>query len=128
MSSKRYSTCNKISSKNYGEIFNLKREQLSIIKNFSTKEEFLSLESFVKKVKGLTISVKSLRDIEEAISTVGGINLNELSEDFSLKKYPNIYCIGEMVDWDAPTGGFLLQGAFSMGYSVANSLVRSIKN
>jgi len=117
---------NKISSKNYGEIFNLKREQLSIIKNFSTKEEFLSLESFISKIKGLTISVESLRDIEEAISTVGGIDLNELNKDFSLKKYPNIYCIGEMVNWDAPTGGFLLQGAFSMGYSCANTIIQSV--
>jgi len=119
---------NNISSKNYGEIFNLKREQLSIIKSFSTKEEFLSPESFVNKIKGLTIRVESLRDIEEAISTVGGIDLNELNKDFSLKKYPNIYCIGEMVNWDAPTGGFLLQGAFSMGYSSAVSLIRSITN
>jgi hypothetical protein len=117
---------NKTSSKNYGEIFNLKREQLSIIKSFSTKEEFLSLESFVKKIKDLTISVESLRTIDEAISTVGGIDLNELNKDFSLKKHPNIYCIGEMVNWDAPTGGFLLQGAFSMGYSSAVSLIRSI--
>lgn len=113
-----------ISSKNYGKIFNLKREQLSLIKNFSTKEEFLSLASFVKKIKGLTISVESLRDIEEAISTIGGIDTNELNKDFSLKKYPNIYCIGEMVNWDAPTGGFLLQGSFSMGYLCAISLIR----
>ena len=119
---------NKISSKNYGEIFNLKREQLSIIKSFSTKEEFLSPESFVNKIKGLTIRVESLRDIDEAISTVGGIDLNELNKDFSLKKYLNIYCIGEMVNWDAPTGGFLLQGAFSMGYTCANSLIQSITN
>ena len=114
---------NKTSSKNYGEIFNLKREQLSIIKSFSTKEEFLSPESFVKKIKVLPIRAESLRTIEEAISTVGGIDIDELNKDFSLKKYPNIYCIGEMVNWDAPTGGFLLQGAFSMGYSSAVSLI-----
>jgi len=117
---------NRISSKNYGEAFNLRREQLSIIKNFSTKEEFLSTDSFIKKIEGLTISVESLRDIEEAISTVGGIDINELNKDFSLKKYPNIYCIGEMVNWDAPTGGFLLQGAFSMGYTCANSVIHSV--
>ncbi|VAX21944.1 NAD(FAD)-utilizing dehydrogenases [hydrothermal vent metagenome] len=119
---------NKISPKNYGKTFNLKREQLSLIKSFSTKDEFLSAESFIKKIKSLTIRVESLRDIEEAISTVGGIDLNELNKDFSLKKYPNIYCIGEMVNWDAPTGGFLLQGAFSMGHFCASSLLRSITN
>ena len=101
---------------------------MSLIKSFSTKEEFLSNESFIKKVKSLTINIESLRDIEEAISTVGGIDLNELNKDFSLKKYPNIYCNGEMVNWDAPTGGLLLQGAFSMGYTCATSLVRSTTN
>ncbi len=112
-----------ISSKNYGKIFNLKREQISVIKSYSTKEEYLSSQSFIKKVKGLSIKIESLRGIEESISTVGGIDISELNGDFSLKKYPEIYCIGEMVNWDAPTGGFLLQGAFSMGYYAAQSIL-----
>jgi len=114
----------KISSKDYGKIFNLKREQLALIKSYSTKEEYLSNELFIRKIKSLSIQVESLRDIEESISTVGGINIKELNPDFSLKKYPNIYCIGEMVDWDAPTGGFLLQGSFSMGYYAGKSICK----
>ncbi len=112
----------KTSSKNYGKIFNLKREQLALLKSYSTKEEYLSIELFVAKIKGLIIRVESLRDIEESISTVGGIDTKELNPNFALKKYSKIYCIGEMVDWDAPTGGFLLQGSFSMGHFVAKSL------
>ena len=114
----------KISSKDYGKIFNLKREQLALIKSYSTKEEYLSNELFIRKIKSLSIQVESLRDIEESISTVGGINIKELNPDFSLKKYPKIYCIGEMVDWDAPTGGFLLQGSFSMGYYAGKSICK----
>lgn len=117
----------KISSKNYGEIFNLKREQLSVIKSYSTKEEFLSPQSFVKKIKKINIKVESLRDIEESISTVGGIDTKELNKNYSLKKHPNIFCIGEMVDWDAPTGGFLLQGAFSMGHYAGKSILGAVK-
>lgn len=112
----------KISSKDYGKVFNLKREQLALIKSYTSKEEFLSTQSFVEKIKNLTIEIVSLRDIEESISTVGGIDTKELNSKFSLKKYPQIYCIGEMVDWDAPTGGFLLQGAFSMGHFAGNSI------
>ncbi|MCF6270951.1 MAG: NAD(P)/FAD-dependent oxidoreductase [Melioribacteraceae bacterium] len=112
-----------VSSKDYGKIFNLKREQLALIKSYSTKEEYLSSHSFIKKIKGLEIKVESLRDIEESISTIGGIDVEELNQNFSLKKYPKIYCIGEMINWDAPTGGFLLQGAFSMGYYSAKSIV-----
>jgi len=113
----------KTTTKDYGKIFNLKREQLALIKSYSTKEEYLSIELFIKKIKSLSIQVESLRDIEESISTVGGIDTQELNSDFSLKKYPKIFCIGEMVDWDAPTGGFLLQGAFSMGYYVGKSIL-----
>ena len=45
--------------------------------------------------------------------------------NFQLKKLPNNYAIGEMLDWDAPTGGYLLQGCFSMGYNLAQSLNNS---
>ena len=67
--------------------------------------------------------MNSLRPVEEAISTIGGIDLKEVNDDFSLKKYPWIYTIGEMLDWDAPTGGFLLQGCFSMGHYAAKSIL-----
>ena len=46
----------------------------------------------------------------------------EIELDFSLKKYPNIYVIGEMLNWDAPTGGFLLQGCFSTAVAATNSI------
>ncbi len=48
--------------------------------------------------------------------------VKNLDKNFSLNLYPNIYSIGEMVDWDAPTGGYLLQGCFSMAVSVAQSI------
>ncbi len=111
-------------SKDYSIILNINKIQLSLIKQYSTKQSYLNKESFIKTLKSLKISVKSLRPIEEAISTVGGIDANELNENFSLKKFPNIFTIGEMVNWDAPTGGFLLQGCFSMGYYAAKSIVK----
>jgi predicted flavoprotein YhiN len=88
-----------------------------------TKEEYLLPSKFVDKIKNLGIKVNSLRNIEESISTVGGIDTEELNPDFSLKKFNNIYTIGEMVNWDAPTGGFLLQGSFSMGNYVAKTIL-----
>ena len=65
----------------------------------------------------------SLRPVEEAISTVGGIDLDEMNPDFSFKKRPSCFAIGEMLDWDAPTGGFLLQGSFSMGHWVGKKIL-----
>jgi predicted flavoprotein YhiN len=60
--------------------------------------------------------------MDDAISTVGGISLEEVNEDLELKKLQNHYVIGEMLDWDAPTGGYLLQACFSVGKFLADKL------
>lgn len=112
-----------IIAKDYGQLFNMTNVQLAIIKAFTDKEHFLSVTGFINSIKKLAVPVDSLRPIEEAISTIGGIKPEEVNEDFSLKKYPWIYTIGEMLDWDAPTGGFLLQGCFSMGNYAAQSIL-----
>jgi uncharacterized flavoprotein (TIGR03862 family) len=112
-----------VSTKDYGQLFNLTGVQMAIIKAYTSKESFLSLPGFINSIKKLAIPVNSLRPVAEAISTIGGIDLKEVNDDFSLKKYPWIYVIGEMLDWDAPTGGFLLQGCFSMGHYAAKSIL-----
>jgi hypothetical protein len=53
---------------------------------------------------------------------VGGIALNELSPDFELRKMPGFFAIGEMLDYDAPTGGYLLQSCFTMAKGLAHHL------
>ncbi|MBN2813685.1 MAG: TIGR03862 family flavoprotein [Bacteroidales bacterium] len=113
-----------IPTKSYGRFFGLNTVQMAVIKAFTSKEQFLSAPDFVHRIKSLTIPVDSLRPVAEAISTIGGIPTDELNNDFSLKKYPWIFTIGEMVDWDAPTGGFLLQGCFAMGNYAAQSILQ----
>lgn len=110
-------------TKNYAEIFNLDSAQLALIKAFTSKEIFLSPELFAASLKQIAFPVDSLRPVEEAISTIGGIDLQEMNPDFSINKLPNCFAIGEMLDWDAPTGGFLLQGSFSMGHWVGNKIL-----
>ena len=110
----------------YGGLFNLNAVQMAIIKSFTSRDNFLSLPGFISSIKQLAIPVDSLRPVEEAISTIGGIDLKEVNDDFSLKKYPWIYAVGEMLDWDAPTGGFLLQGCFSMGHYAARSILGKV--
>lgn len=112
-----------VATKDYSRLFNLTAVQMAMIKAFTTRESFMSLPGFIGSIKRLAIPVVSLRPVEEAISTIGGIGLKEVNDDFSLKKYPWIYTIGEMLDWDAPTGGFLIQGCFSMGHYGASSIL-----
>jgi hypothetical protein len=110
-------------TKNYSDIFNLDNVQLALIKAFTTKEIFLSPELFAASLKQITLPVEALRPVEEAISSIGGIDINEMNSDFSFKKLSNCFAIGEMLDWDAPTGGFLLQGSFSMGHWVGKKIL-----
>jgi hypothetical protein len=99
--------------------------QIDLLKTVLSKEEFTDLETLAKKIKELPITLTSAAPMDDAISTVGGVSWNEIDENFQLKKLPNNYCIGEMLDWDAPTGGYLLQGCFSMGYCLAQQLNKS---
>ncbi|CAN5499510.1 TIGR03862 family flavoprotein [soil metagenome] len=96
--------------------------QIELLKSLLSKDDFTDLEILAKKIKALPITITSCAPLDEAISTVGGIALSEIDVNFQLKKLPNIYVIGEMLDWDAPTGGYLLQGCFSMGAQLAKQL------
>jgi len=62
------------------------------------------------------------RPIAEAISTAGGIAWSELDKNFQLKKLPTVYACGEMLNWSAPTGGFLLQASFATATAVSRIL------
>ncbi|MBP6642204.1 MAG: TIGR03862 family flavoprotein [Flavobacteriales bacterium] len=100
---------------------NMDRASVALVKAFTPKERYLA-GYLAEDIKALRLSISKLRPIEEAISTVGGIAMEEVAEDFSLIKHPHLYVAGEMLDWDAPTGGFLLQGAFSTGYAAAQAI------
>lgn len=101
---------------------NLNKTQIALLKSKLSKSDFLDPSILVNNLKNLELTIYSLGPIEDAISTVGGISLNEISEKFELKKLANNFVIGEMLDYDAPTGGYLLQSCFSMGKFLADHL------
>jgi uncharacterized flavoprotein (TIGR03862 family) len=104
------------------EQINLNSLLIALIKSVISKEDFMNADVLSEKIKQLPLQIVGLADIEESISTVGGIALSETDDNFMLKKLPNNYVIGEMLDWDAPTGGYLLQGCFSMGNYLGKKL------
>ena len=101
---------------------NLNKTQIILLKSVMSKSDFLNPIKFVNNLKNLELLISSLGPIEDAISSVGGISLTEISEDFELKKIKNNFVVGEMLDYDAPTGGYLLQSCFSMGKYLADHL------
>ena len=74
-----------------------------------------------QKIKSFEVVLNSIRPIDEAISTSGGIRLSGLTDHFESKKIKGLYFCGEMLDFEAPTGGYLLQGCFSTAYRVCQS-------
>ncbi len=79
---------------------------------------FDSADVLAGVVKDCSIPLTGPRPLAEAISTAGGVSWSELDDSLMLKKLPGVYCAGEMVDWEAPTGGYLLQGCFATGTRV----------
>ena len=71
--------------------------------------------TLAKAIKGLGVVLTAPRPISEAISTAGGVCFEELDERLMLTKLPGVFVAGEMLDWEAPTGGYLLTGCFATG-------------
>lgn len=96
--------------------------QVELLKLTTTKASYHDAQSLTDQIKAFPLSISGLAPMDDAISTVGGIATEELNEQLELKKLPGHYCMGEMIDWDAPTGGYLLQACFSMGYALAKHI------
>ena len=75
-------------------------------------------------IKGLPVAVTGTQPLDRAISSAGGIALGEVDEGLMLRARPGVFVAGEMLDWDAPTGGYLLQGCFSTGVVAAEGVRR----
>ena len=76
-------------------------------------------------IKDVILKPQGLVGLERAISSAGGVALSELDENCQLRKMPNHYCIGEMLDWDAPTGGYLLQACFSTAVAAGRHVIKT---
>jgi uncharacterized flavoprotein (TIGR03862 family) len=84
----------------------------------------LSAEKLAELVNAIPVTLTGTSGIARAISTAGGIALNELDADFMLKRLPGVFAAGEMLDWEAPTGGYLLQACFATGVAAGKGVLR----
>lgn len=100
----------------------LSNSQVQLLKMHLSKEAYLDSEQLSKYIKKFPLEIISLGAIDAAISTVGGIDLNAINANYELHKITNQFCIGEMLNWDAPTGGYLIQACASSGVYLAKYL------
>lgn len=84
----------------------------------------LSAEKLAALISHFPLKLTGIAPIESAISTTGGILFEELDQNFMLRKLPGLFVAGEMLDWEAPTGGYLLQACFATGVAAGRGVVR----
>jgi len=84
----------------------------------------LSPESLTALINGVPVQLTGIASIARAISTAGGIAFDELDADFMIRRLPGIFAAGEMLDWEAPTGGYLLQACFATGLAAGRGALK----
>jgi len=95
-----------------------------LLREFVSKEDFTDSERLAGFIKALPVSLIAPRPLDEAISSAGGVTFESLDDNLMLKNLPGVFCAGEMLDWEAPTGGYLLTACFSSGYTAGNGVLK----
>ena len=85
------------------------------------RNTWYDVESLAREAKRCVIPLDGPRPIAEAISSAGGVCWRGMDSTLMIRGYPGIFVAGEMIDWEAPTGGYLLQGCFATGTRAGRS-------
>ena len=95
---------------------------------FVPKADFADPAKLASAIKNLPIPLIAPRPLEEAISSAGGVDFAALDEHLMLHSLPGVFCAGEMLDWEAPTGGYLLTACFASGRKAAQGVINWVYN
>lgn len=109
-------------------LFGLSAVKVSLIYELSDRTQLTNIPYLIQCLKQLSLTLKSARPITEAISTAGGVALPQLDEQLMLKSKPGIFFAGEMLDWEAPTGGYLLSASMASGKLAGLGAVKWLQN
>jgi predicted flavoprotein YhiN len=93
-----------------------------------SKHAFSDPEQLARAIKSLPLKVVRARPIAEAISSAGGVAFEALDEHLMIKQRPGVFCAGEMLDWEAPTGGYLLSACFASGVAAGRGVIAYLDN
>jgi predicted flavoprotein YhiN len=84
----------------------------------------LPAEKLAELINAIPIRLTGIASIARAISSAGGVAFDELDADFMLRRLPGVFAAGEMLDWEAPTGGYLLQACFATGVAAGKGALK----
>ncbi|MNP23675.1 hypothetical protein D3C76_1163920 [compost metagenome] len=86
-----------------------------LLRELSTKDDYDDPARLAAAIKNLPLTLLRPRPLDEAISSAGGVPFEAMDAQLMLKALPGVFCAGEMLDWEAPTGGYLLTACFASG-------------
>ena len=106
---------------------NIKGVKTGLLREFMPNDDFTNVERLAYSIKNLAVPLIATRPLDEAISTAGGVRFESLDEHLMLRSMPGVFCAGEMLDWEAPTGGYLLTACFASGYIAGRGVVEWLR-
>ncbi|HQV30189.1 MAG TPA: TIGR03862 family flavoprotein [Thermoflexales bacterium] len=98
-----------------------------LLRELVSKEDFADPTRLAAAIKSLPLTLAAPRPLEEAISTAGGVEFKALDKRLMVRGIPGLFCAGEMLDWEAPTGGYLLTACFASGRTAGAGAVAWLK-
>jgi len=96
----------------------------ALLRELAAAETFQAPQALAAAIKALPVPLVRPRPLDEAISSAGGVPFEALDENLMLRQLPGVFCAGEMLDWEAPTGGYLLTACFATGRAAAEGILR----
>ncbi|WP_426158878.1 TIGR03862 family flavoprotein [Pseudomonas sp. TSRC2-2] len=100
----------------------------ALLRELIDAETFAYPARLARAIKALPLTLVKTRPLDEAISSAGGVRFEAMDERLMLKALPGVFCAGEMLDWEAPTGGYLLSGCFASGRAAGLGIVQWLKH
>ena len=100
----------------------------ALLRELASAEAFNDPLQLANAIKALPITLNRPRPLDEAISTAGGVPFEQLNDNLMLKALSGTFCAGEMLDWEAPTGGYLLTACFASGRIAAHGMLEWLQH
>jgi uncharacterized flavoprotein (TIGR03862 family) len=100
----------------------------ALLRELTDAATFADPALLARAIKALPLTLVKTRPLDEAISSAGGVTFQAMDERLMLKVLPGVFCAGEMLDWEAPTGGYLLTGCFASGRAAGLGIVQWLKS
>ncbi|MCP9759817.1 TIGR03862 family flavoprotein, partial [Aquitalea sp. S1-19] len=105
---------------------NLKGARMGLLRECLDKDSFNDVARLSAAIKALPVTVSAPRPLDEAISSAGGVCFAALDSGLMLQRLPGVFCAGEMLDWEAPTGGYLLTACLATGRAAGAGVVNRL--